>query len=80
LASVAQKNGVSVSNLMSWNKLNDKTPLKAGQSIALLIPTTPGRQVAKAPPTAVRGKPKAVAQTAHAKAHPQSPSVKVAKK
>jgi len=80
LASFAQKNGVSVNNLMSWNKLNDKTPLKAGQSIALLIPTTQGRQVAKASPATVRGKPKAAAQAAHATAHPQSPSVKVAKR
>jgi hypothetical protein len=32
---------------VSWNKLNPGTALKAGQSIALLIPTTQGRYQAK---------------------------------
>jgi len=43
----ASKNGVSVANLMSWNKLSANAPLKAGQSIVLLIPTTQGRYMAK---------------------------------
>jgi hypothetical protein len=32
---------------MSWNKLSMNAPLKAGQSIVLLIPTTQGRYMAK---------------------------------
>jgi len=47
LAGFASKNGVSVANLISWNKLSMNAPLKAGQSIALLIPTTQGRYQAK---------------------------------
>jgi membrane-bound lytic murein transglycosylase D len=47
LASFASKHGVTVANLMSWNKLNMNAPLKAGQSIILLIPTTQGRYMAK---------------------------------
>jgi len=43
----ASKNGVSVANLMSWNKLSVNAPLKAGQSIVLLIPTTKSRYAAK---------------------------------
>jgi LysM repeat protein len=50
LDSFAAKNGVSVSNLLSWNKLNAHAPLKVGQSITLLIPTTQGRATAKASP------------------------------
>ena len=96
LASFANKNGVSVANLLSWNKLNANAPLKAGQSIALLIPTTQGRQVARGAPikqapqakatsTVVRGKTaeKSAGKMAHAKATPSNTigkSVKVAKK
>ena len=94
LASFASKNGVSVSNLMSWNKLNANAPLKAGQSIALLIPTTQGRaqtKVApaktmngKAPLAVAHGKGAPVAQQSHAKAksqtQPHNSAVKVAKK
>jgi len=47
LAGFASKNGVSVANLMSWNKLSVNAPLMAGQSIVLLIPTTQGRYSAK---------------------------------
>lgn len=47
LAAFASRNGVSVANLVSWNKLNPGNALKAGQSIALLIPTTQGRYQAK---------------------------------
>ena len=47
LAGFASKNGVSVANLMSWNKLNMNASLKAGQAITLLIPTTQGRYMAK---------------------------------
>jgi membrane-bound lytic murein transglycosylase D len=47
LAAFASRNGVTVANLMSWNKLNPGVPLKAGQSIAMLIPTTQGRYQAK---------------------------------
>ncbi len=47
LAGFASKNGVTVANLMSWNKLSMNAPLKAGQSIVLLIPTTQGLYMAK---------------------------------
>ena len=94
LASFASKNGVSVSNLMSWNKLNANAPLKAGQSIAVLIPTTQGRAQAKgapakttngkAPVAVAHGKSAPVAQPsptkAKAKSQPHNSVVKVAKK
>jgi len=92
LAGFASKNGVSVANLASWNKLNMNAPLKAGQSIALLIPTTQGRYLAKglqnkpASTHAVYSASKANPHTVRsASAAPQlhkrhTPSVKVAKK
>jgi membrane-bound lytic murein transglycosylase D len=92
LAGFASKNGVSVANLASWNKLSVNAPLKAGQSIALLIPTTQGRYLAKglqnkpAPAHAVYSASKANPHTVRsASAAPQlhkrhTPSVKVAKK
>ncbi len=90
LASFASKNGVSVSNLLSWNKLSANAPLKAGQSIALLIPTTQGRLVAKglpvkglvakAAPAVGHGKAASTLKTAHAKVTSPSKSIKVAKR
>jgi len=90
LASFANKNGVSVSNLLSWNKLSANAPLKAGQSIALLIPTTQGRLlakalpvkglVAKAAPAGGHSKTAGAIKTAHAKVPATSKSLKVAKR
>ncbi len=68
LASFASKNGVSVVNLLSWNKLSLNAPLKAGQAIALLIPTTQGRMVAKTVP--VKGTSGMATKTAQIKATP----------
>jgi len=89
LASFASKNGVSVSNLLSWNSLHAmsaNSPLKAGQPIAVLIPTTLGRSsgktlAAKTPAaTPAQGKTSKAAQAAHRPGAGVSKSVKVAKK
>jgi membrane-bound lytic murein transglycosylase D len=85
LASFASKNGVSVSNLLSWNKLSAHAPLKAGQSIALLIPTTQGRLVAKglaakAAPAVGHGKATGTLKTTHAQVNTPHKSIKVAKR
>ncbi len=95
LASFASKNGVSVNNLLSWNKLSANAPLKAGQSIAMLIPTTQGRAMAKAIPgkglpakpmqanalpSTLRGKGHGATPPAHAKAQSHQSGIKVARK
>ncbi len=96
LATFANKNGVSVSNLLSWNQLgslNPNAPLKAGQSIAVLIPTTLGRSsgktlAAKTPTAktaatagpAAHGKTSKVAQASQRSGAVSSKQVKVAKK
>jgi len=94
LASFASKNGVSVANLLSWNNLSAHSQLKAGQAVALLIPTTQGRVV---PKTAHALGTATASKTMHAKGAPavahgktkttqakagavQSPSFKVARK
>ena len=69
LASFASRNGVSVSNLLSWNKLSANAPLKAGQAIALLIPTTQGRAVAKAAP-GIKGTTVTASKSVQAKGAP----------
>jgi membrane-bound lytic murein transglycosylase D len=86
LASFASKNGVSVANLMSWNKLNMNATLKPGQSIELLIPTTQGRYMAKGlqnkPPAArvaVKTPAPVVAKKPAAQGHAHSRAVRVAK-
>ena len=86
LASFASKNGVSVANLMSWNKLNMNATLKPGQSIELLIPTTQGRYMAKglqnkapAARVAVKTPAPVVAKKPAAQGHAHSRAVRVAK-
>jgi len=87
LASFASKNGVSVANLMSWNKLNMNATLKAGQSIVLLIPTTQGRYMAKGlqnktpiSRVAVKAPVTVAAKKPAPPGHTQSRAVRVAKR
>lgn len=52
LASVARQYKVSAKDLMRWNNLSPKSPLKPGQKLALAAPTPAAPVVVAAPPTA----------------------------
>lgn len=68
LASLAARHGVSAANMATWNKIGQNIHLKAGQSFAVLVPTSQSQRLsAKAaprkkpasPPTTRRPAPKA---------------------
>ena len=51
LASLAARHGVSAANMATWNKIGQNIHLKAGQSFAVLVPTSQSQRLsAKAAP------------------------------
>ena len=49
LASLAARHGVSAANMATWNKLGTQINLKPGQSLAVLVPTSPSARVSPKP-------------------------------
>ena len=49
LASLAARHGVSAANMATWNKLGPQVNLKPGQSLAVLVPTSPSARVSSKP-------------------------------
>jgi membrane-bound lytic murein transglycosylase D len=47
LASLAARHGVTAANMASWNKLHIVASLKAGQSLAVYVPSQAARPLPK---------------------------------
>ena len=47
LASLAARHGVSATNMAAWNKLKANSPVAAGQTLTILVPSEGARRVAR---------------------------------
>ena len=77
---LARRYGVSASSVAEWNRISINSPLKAGQSLALMLPQRKAKQVASAntKPAGKTGRQVANRTTAQSKAKPTAPRSKVA--
>ena len=50
LASLAARHGVSATNMAAWNKLKANSPVAAGQTLTILVPSEGARRVARSTP------------------------------
>ncbi len=77
---LARRYGVSASSVAEWNNISINSPLKAGQSLALMLPQRKAQQVARAntKPSGKAGNKVAKRTTAKSKAKPTTKRKQVA--